>query len=41
VVSDHETDGGGRPTFQLNDIAGIVDFLVARILGPNRGAQKS
>jgi molybdopterin-guanine dinucleotide biosynthesis protein B len=39
VASDHDTDGEGRPTFQLNDIAGIVDFVVARIIGPRRAAK--
>ena len=40
VVSDHETDGAGRPTFQLNDIAGIADFLVARMRVSSRGVRK-
>ena len=30
VASDHATDVVGRPTFDLNDVAGIADFVVAR-----------
>ena len=40
VASDHATDVVGRPTFDLNDVARIADFVVTRFdLGvPNRKA---
>jgi molybdopterin-guanine dinucleotide biosynthesis protein B len=31
VASDHEADGAGRPTFDLDDVAGIADFVIGRL----------
>ena len=29
LAADYTADGSGRPTFDLNDVAGIADFVVA------------
>lgn len=29
VAADHPTDTGGRPSFDLNDVTGITDFIVS------------
>jgi len=31
VAADHTTDANGRPFFDLDDITGIADFIVARL----------
>ncbi len=34
VASDHDTDTGGLPRFDLDDVAAIADFVVARLALP-------
>ena len=31
MASDHETDTGGLPRFDLEDVSGIADFVVERM----------
>jgi molybdopterin-guanine dinucleotide biosynthesis protein B len=31
VAADHETDSGGLPLFDLDDVAGIADFIAAKL----------
>lgn len=31
IAADHETDGGGRPVFGLDDVDGIADFIAAYV----------
>ena len=31
VAADHAADGFGRPVFDLDDIAGIADFIAASV----------
>lgn len=40
VAADHPVDGRHRPSFDLDDISGIADFL-ERIVGPFGRAEKS
>jgi molybdopterin-guanine dinucleotide biosynthesis protein B len=28
VVSDHPTEGSGRPIFDINDVAGLANFII-------------
>jgi molybdopterin-guanine dinucleotide biosynthesis protein B len=38
IAADHETDGGGRPVFALDDAAAIADFIAGHLaLGKGHG----
>lgn len=42
VAADHETDAGGLPLFNLDDIARIADFILAQLrIGASRAAKAS
>ncbi|HEX2257874.1 MAG TPA: molybdopterin-guanine dinucleotide biosynthesis protein B [Afifellaceae bacterium] len=31
IAADHETDGGGRPVFRLDDVEAIADFIAGHL----------
>ena len=37
IAADHPSDGSGRPTFLLDDVASIADFIIAQLLPESLG----